>query len=40
LFHGLDNADVMPAFPFYREVRQVRMALKSIKCTSSPARKS
>ena len=40
MFHGLDNADVMPTFPFYREVRQVRMALKSIKCTSSPAKKS
>ena len=40
MFHGLNNPHVMPAFPFYLEVRQVRMALKSYRCTSSPARKA
>ena len=40
MFHGLNNPDVMPAFLFYLEVRQVRMALKSYRCTSSPARKA
>ena len=40
MFHGLNNPNVMPAFPFYLEVRQVRMALKSYRCTSSPARKA
>jgi len=40
IFHGLNNADVMSAFPFYLEVRQIRMALKSNRCTSSPARKA
>jgi hypothetical protein len=40
IFHGLNNADVMAAFPFYFEVRQIRMVLKSNRCTSSPARKA
>jgi hypothetical protein len=40
MFHGLNNPHVMPVFPFYREVRHVRMVLKSSRCTPSPARKS
>ena len=38
MFHGLNNPDLMRVFPFYLEVRQVRMVLKSSRCTSSPAR--